>query len=230
MIADIPRFIRANTRVLAAAHVPELKLHLADDAVALWEMTEEQLGELGLPPPFWAFAWAGGQALARYVLDHAELVRGKRVLDAASGSGLVGIAAMRAGAAAALCADIDAFAGEAAKLNADLNRVRVDTTGDDLVGSEVAHDVILVGDLFYDRDLAPRVFAWLVALERAGKTVLIGDPGRTYLPRDKLEQIAAYDIPVTRALEDAEIKRAAVWRLRRPSPHAWGEGGREAAG
>jgi predicted nicotinamide N-methyase len=214
VITDVPAFIRKNTRVLAVSHVPEIRLHLADDAVALWEMTEEQLGELGLPPPFWAFAWAGGQALARYVLDRPELVRGKSVLDMASGSGLVGIAALRAGSANALCADIDVFAGDAAKLNAALNDVRVDVAADDLIGATVAHDVVLVGDLFYDRDLAPRVFDWLVSLERSGKTVLIGDPGRTYLPRDKLEQIAAYDIPVTRALEDAEIKRAAVWKLR----------------
>ncbi|MDX2274748.1 MAG: methyltransferase [Hyphomonadaceae bacterium] len=214
MIADIPAFIRENTRVLPVTYVPELQLHLADDAVALWEMTEEQLGELGLPPPFWAFAWAGGQALARYVLDHPELVRGKSVLDVASGSGLVGIAAMRAGAASALCADIDSFACDAARLNAALNRVTIDPTSDDLIGADVAQQIVMVGDLFYDRDLAPRVFEWLAALERAGKTVLIGDPGRTYLPRDKLAQIAAYDIPVTRALEDAEIKRAAVWKLR----------------
>lgn len=214
MIADIPGFIREQTRVLPVAHVPEIKLHLADDAVALWQMTEEQLGELGLPPPFWAFAWAGGQALARYVLDHPDFVRGKAVLDMASGSGLVGIAAMRAGASGALCADIDAFAGDAALLNAALNGVAIETTGDDLIGADVAHDVVLVGDLFYDRDLSPRVFDWLAALQRARKTVLIGDPGRAYLPRDRLEQIAAYDIPVTRALEDAEIKRAAVWKLR----------------
>lgn len=214
MISDIPTFIRENTRVLAPSHVPELKLHLADDAVALWEMTEEQLGELGLPPPFWAFAWAGGQALARYVLDQPEIVRGKRVLDVASGSGLVAIAAMRAGAMSALAVDIDAFAAHAAVLNAALNAVRVDTSDADPVGKPTDADVILVGDLFYDRDLAPRVLAWLIEQQSAGKAVLIGDPGRTYLPRDKLEQIAAYDIPVTRALEDAEVKRAAVWKLR----------------
>lgn len=213
MISDIPAFIRENTRVLAPSHVPELKLYLADDAVSLWELTEEQLGELGLPPPFWAFAWAGGQALARYVLDHAEVVRGKNVLDVASGSGLVAIAAMRAGAVSALAVDIDAFAAHAAVLNAELNDVRVETSDADPVGKPTDADVILVGDLFYDRDLAPRVLEWLSEQERGGKTVLIGDPGRTYLPRDKLEQIAAYDIPVTRALEDAEVKRAAVWRL-----------------
>jgi len=214
LISDIPAFIRDNTRVLAPSHVPELKLYLADDAVSLWELTEEQLGEMGLPPPFWAFAWAGGQALARYVLDNAETVRGKSVLDVASGSGLVAIAAMKAGAASALAIDIDAFAAHAAVLNAALNDVRVEVSDADPVGKPSDADVILVGDLFYDRDLAPRVLEWLIAMQAQGKTVLIGDPGRTYLPRDKLEQIAAYDIPVTRALEDAEVKRAAVWRLK----------------
>jgi predicted nicotinamide N-methyase len=214
LISDIPAFIRENTRVLAPSHVPELSLYLADDAVSLWELTEEQLGELGLPPPFWAFAWAGGQALARFVMDHREIVCGKSVLDVASGSGLVAIAAMKAGAASALAADIDAFASHAATLNAELNTVRLDTSDADPVGAPTDAQVILVGDLFYDRDLAPRVLAWLIEQQAAGKTVLIGDPGRTYLPRDKLEQIAAYDIPVTRALEDAEVKRAAVWKLR----------------
>jgi predicted nicotinamide N-methyase len=214
MISDIPAFIREYTRVLAPSRVPELQLHLADDAVALWEMTEEQLGELGLPPPFWAFAWAGGQALARYVLDHPETVLGRRVLDVASGSGLVAVAAMKAGAASAIAVDIDAFAAHAAQLNAELNGVNLETSDADPVGQPVQADVILVGDLFYDRDLAPRVLEWLIGLDREGKRVLVGDPGRTYLPRDKLEQIAAYDIPVTRALEDSEVKRAAVWRLR----------------
>jgi len=214
MISDIPAFIRENTRVLAPSHIPELQLYLADDAVALWQLTEDQLGELGLPPPFWAFAWAGGQALARYVLDHAEIVAGKSVLDVASGSGLVAIAAMKAGAASALAVDIDAFAAQAARLNAALNDVELETSDSDPVGKPTDADIILVGDLFYDRDLAPRVLAWLIEQQAAGKTVLIGDPGRTYLPRDQLEQIAAYDIPVTRALEDAEVKRAAVWKLR----------------
>ncbi len=214
MIGDIPAFIRENTRIIAPSHVPELQLYLADDAVSLWQLTEEQLGELGLPPPFWAFAWAGGQALARFVLDHPDIVRGRSVLDVASGSGLVAIAAMKAGAASALAVDIDAFAAHAAALNAALNDVRVETSDADPVGQPTDAEIILVGDLFYDRDLAPRVLNWLIAQQAQGKTVLIGDPGRTYLPRDKLEQIAAYDIPVTRALEDAEIKRAAVWRLK----------------
>ena len=213
MISDIPAFIRENTRVLSPSHVPELKLYLADDAVSLWRLTEEQLGELGLPPPFWAFAWAGGQALARYVLDHPQIVHGKRVLDVASGSGLVAVAAMKAGAASALAADIDRFAGCAARLNAELNAVPIETSDADPVGAPTDADVILVGDLFYDRELSPRVLEWLTELEGAGKSVLVGDPGRTYLPRAKLNPIAAYDIPVTRALEDAEVKRTAVWTL-----------------
>src|SRR5436853_4814693 len=131
---DKASFIRANTRLLAVPHAPEIRLYLADEATALWEKTEEELGEIGLPPPFWAFAWAGGQALARYILDHPEIVKGKRVLDFASGSGLVAIAAMKAGAASALAADLDPFAVTAAQLNAVANHVMLDVTGEDLVG------------------------------------------------------------------------------------------------
>jgi predicted nicotinamide N-methyase len=213
-VPDPQAFIRANTRVRLVPLVAEISLYLADEAVPLWQKTEEELGAIGLPPPFWAFAWAGGQALARYALDHPEIVRGKHVLDVASGSGLVAIAAMKAGAASALAVDIDAFATHAATLNAALNDVSIVTSDADPLGQPTDADLILVGDLFYDRDLAPRVLDWLMALHGEGKAILIGDPGRTYLPRDKLEQIVAYDIPVTRALEDAEVKRAAVWRLR----------------
>ncbi|HVY84265.1 MAG TPA: 50S ribosomal protein L11 methyltransferase [Caulobacterales bacterium] len=215
MIDDIDAFIRANTRVLAPPHVPELRLHLADDAVALWELTEEELGKLGLPPPFWAFAWAGGQALARYLLDHPDAVVGRTVLDVASGSGLVAIAAMKAGAATAKAVDIDAFATHAARLNAALNAVAIVTSAEDPIGAPAMAETILVGDLFYDRDLAPRVFDWLLELEAQGKQVLIGDPGRAYLPKHKLEKVAEYDVPVTRALEDAEVQRTAVWKLKR---------------
>ncbi len=214
MISDIPAFIRANTRILSPPHTPEIRLHLADDAVALWELTEERLGELGLAPPFWAFAWAGGQALARYVLDHPEIVAGMNVLDLASGSGLVAIAAMRAGAARAVAADIDPFAAHAARLNAALNDVTIDPITEDVIGAPRGEAVILVGDLFYERDLAARLLAWLEARQHAGALVLIGDPERFYLPKEKLEKIAAYEVLTSRALEDAEVKRTGVWRLR----------------
>jgi predicted nicotinamide N-methyase len=214
MIHDIDVFIRANTRVNAPPHVPEIHLHLADDAVALWEMTEEELGQIGLPPPFWAFAWAGGQALARYVLDNPAIVAGKTVLDIASGCGLVAIAAMKAGAARATAVDIDPFCAPAARLNAALNDVEIGASADNLIGQAVAEDVILVGDLFYDRDLSPPLLAWLTRLQAQGKTVLVGDPGRTYLPKDKLKKIADYAVPTIRALEDAEVKRTGVWRLK----------------
>lgn len=214
MITDVFAFIRANTRVSAPPHVPELRLHLADDAVALWEMTEEELGKLGLPPPFWAFAWAGGQALARHILDHPEIVRGKTVLDVASGSGLVGIAAMRAGAAEATCADIDGFAAYAALLNASLNKVDLTASDADPLKDDPDVGVILVGDLFYDRDIATHLLAWLRRQAARGCDILVGDPGRTYLPKDALEKIAEYSVPTTKALEDAEVKRTGVWRLR----------------
>lgn len=198
----------------APSHVPELKLHLADDAVALWEMTEEELGRIGLPPPFWAFAWAGGQALARYVLDNPEIACGKRVMDVASGSGMVAIAAMKACAASALAVDIDPFCADAARLNAELNGVVLTTSDVDPIGATTDCDLILVGDLFYERDLADRLLAWLKALRTEGKTVLIGDPGRTYLPKDALDKIAEYAVPTLRALEDNEVKRTGVWQLR----------------
>jgi predicted nicotinamide N-methyase len=207
-------FIVSNTRLLPVPFVPEVRLHLAHEAVPLWQKTEEELGEMGLPPPFWAFAWAGGQALARYVLDHADAVGARRVLDLASGSGLVGIAAMKAGAASVLAADIDPFAVEAVSLNAKANGVVLEKTADDLLaGPPPAVDVILVGDLFYEKGLAERLLAWLEQARRQGCAVLIGDPGRSYLPRERLVECASYQVPVTRDLEDAEIKRTSVWRL-----------------
>lgn len=215
-IPDKATFIRANTRLHPVPLVPEIALHLADEAVPLWHKTEEEIGEAGLPPPFWAFAWAGGQALARHVLDHPALVAGRRVLDLASGSGLVGIAAMKAGAASAAVADIDPFAGAAAALNAAQNNVAVSIIQDDLLATPAtgAWQVILAGDIFYERDTAARAHDFLAAHARRGATVLIGDPGRSYLPRDRLLRIADYRVPVTRELEDAEIKHTAVWALR----------------
>jgi len=218
-------FILSNTAVLSPPLVPEVILHLATEAVPLWQKTEEELGAIGLPPPFWAFAWAGGQALARYILDHPETIRDKHIIDLASGSGLVAIAAMKAGAANAFAADIDEFSATAIALNAVLNNVVLTITTDDLLASAPpACDAILVGDLFYEQSLAARLLDWLEIAQQRGTRVLIGDPGRTYLPKQQLTQLATYSVPVTRDLEDAEIKQGAVWTLKCLLPPAGEEG------
>jgi predicted nicotinamide N-methyase len=216
MIADPVAFILAETRLRPVPHAPEIALHVADEATELWQRTEEELGEIGLPPPFWAFAWAGGQALARYILDHPETVRGRRVLDFASGSGLVAIAAMKAGAAHVTACDIDPFAIAAIGLNANANGVAVTPLAADIIGQDEGWDAVLAGDICYERDLAIRVTEWLLSLSQRGATVLIGDPGRSYLPKDRLENLAVYEVPVTRTLEDSDIKKSIVWRFRKP--------------
>jgi predicted nicotinamide N-methyase len=213
MKEDRAAFIRAHTRLMPVPHAPEIRLHLADEATDLWEKTEEELGAIGLPPPFWAFAWAGGQALARYLLDRPSLVAGRRVLDFASGSGLVAIAAAKAGASAVEASDIDAFAIAAIALNAAENGVASDARQADLVGADEGWDAVLAGDIHYEKNTAERVTDWLAALEARGALVLVGDPGRSYLPKHRLEPIATYEVPVTRALEDAEVKRTSVWRF-----------------
>lgn len=210
---DPERFILDNTGIMHPPHVPELRLHLASEAHELWLKTEEELEEIGLPPPFWAFAWAGGQGLARYVLDHPESVSGKRVVDFASGSGLVAIAAAKAGAAAVIAADIDPWAETAIRLNAALNGVDVDFTGRNLVGTPVEADVLLAGDVFYDRAFADLLVPWFLELTAKGVSVLVGDPGRAYLPKQRLVAEATYQVPVTRALEDSEVKKTTVWRF-----------------
>ena len=213
-ILDHAAFIRAHTRLLPVPLTPEISLYLADEATALWQKTEDELGKIGLPPPFWAFAWAGGQALARYILDNPALVRSKNVLDFASGSGLVAIAAKMAGADAVLAADIDHFAYESMRLNMAANHVSFTPTLENQIGQDRTWDVVLAGDIAYERDTAQAVSAWLETLHKRGALVLIGDPGRSYLARDKLETIATYSVPVTRALEDAEIKKSSVWRFK----------------
>ncbi|MBS0530744.1 MAG: methyltransferase [Proteobacteria bacterium] len=214
--ADHAAFIRANTRLQPVPLTPEISLYLADETVSIWTKTEDELGEMGLPPPFWAFAWAGGQALARYLLDHPTLVAGKTVLDLAAGSGLVGIAATMAGAQTVTASDIDAFACVAVCVNAQANNVHLSVRDDDLLAAIASErwDVIAAGDIFFEKETAERAFAFLASHAARGTTVLIGDPGRSFLPKEKLRKIADYSVPVTRELEDMEIKKTAVWVLR----------------
>jgi predicted nicotinamide N-methyase len=207
-------FILENTRLQTPPHTPELELHLADEITPIWKMTEEALAEIGLPPPFWAFAWAGGQALARYIFDNPEIVAGKRAIDFASGSGIVGIAAMRAGAAHVLAADIDGFCGAALSLNAQANGVALDFTDHNLLDAPAPEaDLILAGDICYEKPMTDAVMAWLIAARAAGTTVLIGDPGRSYFPRSGLTKLAEYQVATTRELEDREVKKTCVWTL-----------------
>lgn len=214
-IKDPLVFVRDNTRLQSPPHTPELVLHLADEVTPIWRLTEEELGALGLPPPFWAFAWAGGQGVARYVLDHPEVARGKRVLDFASGSGLCAIAAMKAGAARALAVDIDPFCGPAIALNAAANQVQVEARIEDLLDAAPPSDIdlFLAGDIAYEKPLAGKVRDWLASARRGGAEVIIGDPGRTYFDAHGLEPLAEYRVPTTRELEDLEVKRTGVWRL-----------------
>ena len=213
-LLDRAVFILAHTRFMATPLAPEIELYLADEATDLWQKTEDELGQIGLPPPFWAFAWAGGQALARYVLDHPECVAGRRVFDFASGSGLVAIAAAKAGAAVVEASEVDEFALAAIGLNAAQNGVRVLARPGDLIGADEGWDVVLAGDVSYQQDMAEAATRWLGDLSRRGASVLIGDPWRSYLARDLLEPIAEYSVAVTRAVEDSEIKRTGVFRFR----------------
>lgn len=205
-------FVRDNSQLLAPPLVPEIRLHLASEVIPLWRKTEEELAEIGVPPPYWAFAWAGGQALARYLLDHPDLVIGKRVLDFGSGSGLVALAAAKAGAAHVSAADIDPFAIAAIVRNAAVNNVNVETISENVIGTDDRFDLILVGDMCYERPLAERLMAWL---QTARADVLLGDPGRSYFPKTGLTQLATYAVPTTRELEDREIRQTGVWQLNR---------------
>ncbi|MDX3927583.1 MAG: methyltransferase [Shinella sp.] len=213
MKTDPAQFILANTGILAPPHVPEIRLHLASEAHELWLKTEEELEEIGLPPPFWAFAWAGGQGLARHILDRPELVSGTSVLDFASGSGLVAIAAKKSGAASVVASDIDPWCATAIGLNAALNGVDINFCGADLVGSDDGWDVVLAGDVFYDKGFADALVPWFEALAARGAEILVGDPGRSYCPRERMQALATYEVPVTRALEDSEVKKTTVWRF-----------------
>ena len=215
-VDDFAPFIAANTMLIAPPHVPEIRLHLAEESLPIWQKTEEELGEMNVPPPFWAFAWAGGQALARYLLDTPNEVAGRTVLDLGTGSGLTAIAAMKAGAASVLASDIDRMALASARLNAAANGVAIDTTEEDLLlDLPVSFGAVLVGDLFYERELAERVLAFIAAAQAKGARVLVGDPQRSYFPKDRFSLVAEYQVPVTRELEDALVKKTAVWALKR---------------
>jgi len=207
-------FVQANTEILTAPLVPEIRLHLASEVVPLWQATEEELADKGLPPPFWAFAWAGGQALARYLLDHPHIVRGKAVLDFAAGSGLQGIAAKLAGARSVLAVEIDSFACAACRLNAAENGVELEIREEDIIGSETQDwDIVLAGDVCYEGPMAERIETWLRGLAAQGTEVLVGDPGRTYLPRSGLERVIAYAVKTSRELEDTDVRNAVVWQV-----------------
>jgi predicted nicotinamide N-methyase len=212
-MTDYTHFIKANTRILTPPLVPEIRLQLAEESVPIWQNTEEELGKVNIPPPYWAFAWAGGQALARYILDHPEIFAGRRVLDLGSGSGITAIAAAKVGAQHVLAADIDEVALAAILVNAAENVVQIETTAKDLLRCPfTGFDIIVVGDLFYERQLADRVSAFLDEARTRGALIFIGDPQRSYFPRNRFECAAEYHVPVTRELEDCEIKRTAVWR------------------
>ncbi len=210
---DYPSFIRANTVVASPPLCPEIRLYIATEVTPLWQATEAALAQAQLPPPYWAFAWPGGQALARYILDHPGSVAGKSVLDIGAGCGLVAIAAERAGARVT-AAEPDAFAGAAIEMNAGLNGVNLAIETSDLLAREPGDwQAALAGDMCYERPLADRLLPWLKKLANKGALVLLGDPGRAYLPKSGLEPIAHYDVPTSLELEDKTSRDTLVLRL-----------------
>jgi predicted nicotinamide N-methyase len=211
---DPALFVRSNTAVASPPLVPEIRLYLATEITPIWQATEETLARSGLPPPYWAFAWAGGQALARFLLDHPERVVGRSVLDFGAGSGIVAIAAAKAGAAFVLAAEIDHFAAAAIDANAALNDVAIAVKTMDLLDTiDPRWEVVTAGDVCYERPMADRVTAWLRGLAARGALVLLGDPGRAYLPSEGLVELARYLVPTSRELEDRDTRDAIVWQV-----------------
>jgi len=211
---DPAAFVRCNTAITAPQLVPEIRLYLATEITPIWQATEETLARRALPPPFWAFAWAGGQALARYILDHPTEVVGRSVLDFGAGSGLVAIAAAKAGATSVLAAEIDHFAAAAIAANAALNDVAIAVRTRDLLDTIDSHwEVVTAGDVCYERPMADRVVSWLRILAARGVLVLLGDPGRAYLPSEGLIERAHYLVPTSRELEDRECRDTIIWEV-----------------
>ena len=211
---DPALFVRRNTTIVAPPLVPEIRLHLATEVTPIWQATEETLARSALPPPFWAFAWAGGQALARYLLDHPANVAGRSVLDLGAGSGLVAIAAAKAGAGSVLAAEVDHFAAAAIAANAVLNEVAISVATEDLLDTvNLRWDVVTAGDVCYEQPMADRVVGWLRGMAARGTIVVLGDPGRTYLPCGGLVERARYVVPTSRELEDREYRETVVWEL-----------------
>ena len=207
-------FIAAHSALRPVPEVPEISLYAADDAFSLWEAVERETGRSGEPPPFWAFAWPGGQALARYILDHPGQVAGRRVLDLGSGSGLTAIACALAGASTVLASELDPFGVAAIGLNASANDVSITVTGDVLGGAGENAQVVLAADIWYERQLAQRALGLLQRARSRGADVLVGDIGRAFLPRPLMRELAAYDVPVIAELEDAAVKRVLILTLR----------------
>ncbi len=212
-MGDPSSFVRGQTALVAPPLVPEIRLHLAAEVTPLWRAAEAALAERDAPPPYWAFAWPGGQALARYVLDHPETVHGRRVLDFAAGSGLAAIAAARAGAAVVTAADIDVHAAAALGLNAAANAVGIRIVTEDLIDRPSSWEVVLAGDVCYEQPMAGRTIVWLRALAAGETMVLLADPGRSYRPHDGLAELARYRVPTSLELETRTLCETAVWRL-----------------
>lgn len=207
-------FVRQNTAIAAPPLVPEIRLHLATEMTPIWQATEESLAKNGLPPPFWAFAWPGGQALARYLLDNPDVVRGREVLDIGSGSGIVAIAAAKAGASRVTAAEIDHFAAAAIALNTLLNGAMVTVETRDLLDRAAAGwGVALAGDICYEEPMSSRALALLRRIAARGRLALLGDPGRSYLPKDGLIELARYEMPTSRELEANDTSEGVVWQI-----------------
>ncbi len=210
---DPALFIQRNTAVVAPKLLPEIRLHLATEVTPIWQATEETLARGAVPPPYWAFAWAGGQALARYLLDHPEAVAGRAVLDFGAGSGLVAIAAAKAGAASVTAAEIDHFAAAAIAANAALNDVAIEVVTTDLLGDKRFWKVVTAGDICYEQPMAEQAMRWLRRLAGRGSMVLLGDPGRAHVPGVGLCELARYDVPTSHELEGRERCDGFVWRV-----------------